>query len=165
MRQHRQIITVRSSACLHLRESWRPLFIPLEYGQDGYRQEVKRLGKQLFNDQVEYLEKRLTMDAYYRRLSTIGYAIFNFKWQEGLGNILFLVWNGAKVFLRDDSSVSMQLKEWGCAIYSIENDLNVAQLSTVLSEKERSKNRSIVEGLISAKKVEEYWNRLLASDL
>ncbi len=137
-----------------------PLFIPLEYGEKDYREEIMDMANRLFAGRVEFLVQRLEMHEYYRHLSDIGYAVFNFRWQEGLGNILFLAWNGTKIFLREESSVSRQFMKWGITVFSIEKDLSKASLSNRLSAQAAENNRRVLEDLFSEKKVKEYWSLL-----
>lgn len=137
------------------------LLIPQEFGEDAYKNAIKHKAKTLFIDNVTFLEKRLPLQKYYERLSLIGFAIFNFKTQEGLGNILFLVWNGAKIFLKKESSVYIQFKSWGFLIFSVEDDLSKESLSQCLSLTDRERNKSITEKLFSSEKIERDWQKLL----
>lgn len=137
-----------------------PLLIPMEYGQPQYRQQIRKMAISLFNEQVEFLEKRLDMASYYRKLSKVGAAIFNFRWQEALGNIMFLVWNGSKIFLREESTVSIQFRKWQIKFFSIEKDLNAVELSTHLSIADRLHNKVTVENLLSEQTIGEYWDQL-----
>ena len=136
------------------------IFIPVAHGELDYRREIKKLALHKFGDSVKFSEKGLDMQSYFKRISTVGFAIFNFTMQEGLGNILFLVWNGAKIFLKEDSSVYKQFKAWELNIFTIENDLNENNLSNFLDPIAASKNRSILEDMFCETKVKEYWKPL-----
>lgn len=137
------------------------LFLPMEYGDLGYREEIKAKAKRLFGDRVSFLEKRMTMPDYYERISTMGFAVFNFRWQESLGNILFLAWNGTKIFLRKESSVYRQCIAWGLRVFTIEEELDSDALSRLLPMEQRLENKAIIERLFSREKVKEYWERLM----
>ena len=137
------------------------LLIPQEFGEEAYKIAIKQKAKFLFNDKVTLLEKRLPLQEYNERLSSVGFAIFNFKTQEALGNILFLIWNGTKIFLQKESSVYIQFKTWGFIIFSIEDDLSKVSLSQYLSINDRKKNKSISEELFSTRKIERDWKKLL----
>lgn len=137
------------------------LFLPLEYGEEEYRKEIKNKANDLFNSNVVFLENRLTMPEYYQRLSVVGFAIFNFRWQEALGNILFLVWNGTKIFLKQDSSVYKQFISWRLIVFSIEQQLNKESITQLLTVDERQNNKRIIEELFSEQKVKNYWNALI----
>jgi hypothetical protein len=135
--------------------------IPIEYGDENYIKEIRSMAMNLLGDNVQFLEQRMSKEEYFKRLSNVGLAIFNFKTQEGLGNIFFLLWNGTKIFLREESSAYKQFKEWGLSIFSVENDLNRAGLAHLLTEKEAAENRRIIEEIFSESKVESYWKLLM----
>lgn len=137
------------------------LFIPLEYGEKGYGAAIKSLANDLFPNNTEFLEQRLSMQAYYQRLSVIGFAIFNFRWQEALGNIVFLTWNGTKIFLQQESSVYKQFAAWGITVFSIEQDLDRKSIIQLLTAEEQQKNKTIIEGLFAEQKVKQYWAALM----
>ena len=137
------------------------LFLPLEYGEEQYRNEIKNKANLLFNGRTEFLETRLEMQAYYQRLSSVGFAVFNFRWQESLGNIIFLIWNGTKIFLKKESSVYQQFTAWGLHVFTIEHDLNEENIVELLAMEKRLENRNIIENLFSREKVKKYWERLM----
>ena len=137
------------------------LFLPLEYGEEQYRNEIKNKANLLFNGRTEFLETRLEMQAYYQRLSSVGFAVFNFRWQESLGNIIFLIWNGTKIFLKKESSVYQQFTAWGLHVFTIEHDLNEENIVELLAMEKRLENRNIIENLFSREKVKKYWKRLM----
>jgi hypothetical protein len=136
------------------------LFIPLEYGDMKYAAQVKFMAKSLFSNCVEVLETRRTMHEYYTKLSTVGFAIFNFKKQEALGNLLFLLWNGAKVFLAEESTAYKQFKTWGLSLFSLA-DISAVSLSELLPEESALKNKSILTNLFAEEKLQEYWKPLM----
>jgi len=146
---------------LSKKQIFNKLFIPLEYGEKQYKNEIKLLAKNLFNDRIEVLENRLSMHEYYQKLSDIGYALFAFYKQEALGNILFLVWNGAKVFLCEESSVYRQFKIWGLTVFSISQDFTKDQFQHLLSPEESAKNKRIIEALFSEQQLKTYWEALM----
>ena len=54
------------------------------------------------------------------------------------------LWNGAKVFLSQDSLVYKYLKSIGLVVFSIQRDLNEREINTFLSKDEIMDNRRIV---------------------
>ena len=133
----------------------------MNYGDSRYAELIRiETLKRFPLTQVEFLEERLSMHNYYKRLSLVGFAAFNFRWQEALGNILFLIWNGAKVFLRADSSVYQQFRNWDVQVYTLDQ-FNEDFLNDLLSPEDRQKNRGIVEELFAESRISEYWKRLV----
>ena len=136
------------------------LFIPLAHGDKIYKRLIKNKAINLFGNQVSFLEEEMEMQFYFKRLSTIGFAIFNFVMQEGLGNILFLLWNGAKIFLRKESNVYIQFKAWGLHVFSLEDDLNEINLNNLLEEQYVTQNKTILENRFNEEKINDYWKPL-----
>lgn len=136
------------------------MLIPLQYGDDDYKNDIKKIASGHFGNRVIFLEDRLDMQSYFKRLSKVSHAIFNFTMQEGLGNIVFLVWNGAKVFLREESSVYKQFTIWGLKVFSVEHDLTEKQLTEPLPRKDAEHNRLVLENMFSETQVNKYWEPL-----
>ncbi len=136
------------------------IFIPLAHGDADYKNEVKKNGLQYFGNRVKFLEKELDQHSYFNRISVAGFAVFNFTMQEGLGNILFLLWNGAKVFLRQESTAYKQFKAWGIIVFSVDNDLTEFNLNQLLDDSGAKANRLILENMFCEDKVKEYWKPL-----
>jgi dTDP-N-acetylfucosamine:lipid II N-acetylfucosaminyltransferase len=141
------------------------LLLPLEYGDAEYRDEIIKLANSCFPGQVNYILERHSLTEYNRKLSTAGYALFNFTKQEGLGNIIFLLWNGTKVFLREESSAYRQFRNWGLKVYSVNKDLNKAELSELPGQQDAISNRKILESLFNEERVREYWLPLMETPL
>lgn len=137
-----------------------PFLFPLEYGDINYGREIKQYASTKLSGNLSFIEQRMDLPAYAQRLSKVGFAIFNFRWQEGLGNIMLLLWNGTKIFLRENSSAYIQFRKWGLVVFSIENDLDRQNLSTLLSTQDMLLNRERLEGLFSDQQVERYWRPL-----
>lgn len=136
------------------------ILMPMEYGDAGYKAEIKKLALAYFDKQINFLENRLDMQSYFKRLSCVRFGIFNFTNQEGLGNIIFLIWNGAKVFLQKESSVYKQFTIWKLKIFSVEEELTKQQLQEPLEAKYINENKLILEDMFCDKKVKEYWKPL-----
>ena len=136
------------------------IFIPLAHGDADYKYDVQKNALEYFGNRVEFLEEELNMQAYFDRISGPGFAVFNFTMQEGLGNILFLLWNGSKVFLRPESSAYQQFKAWGLIVFSVESDLTEFNLSQLLDNASANANRFILEKMFCDDKVKEYWKPL-----
>jgi dTDP-N-acetylfucosamine:lipid II N-acetylfucosaminyltransferase len=141
------------------------LLTPLEYGDADYRDEIIKLAGTSFPGKVNYIRNRLSLTEYNRTLSSAGYAVFNFTKQEGLGNIVFLLWNGTKVFLREESSAYRQFRKWELKVFSVNKDLNKSSFSELLPQDDAISNRKILESLYSEEKVREYWLPLMGSSL
>jgi len=136
------------------------IIIPLSYGKKAYIRLLKKAIEGLKINNIEFVTDFMRLEDYYNKLDEIGIFILNSKRQEALGNIVFLLWNGTKIFLSDKSSTYKTLKELGYHIYSIENDLNAFTLEP-LSEKEKYHNHKLISETLNPKKVEQGWRNIL----
>ena len=86
---------------------------------------------------MEYLKT----DEYFKMLKNVDVAVFGQRRQEASGNIIQLLRNGVKVFLRNDNSLLEYYRKQGYIIFSVENDLTRETLFTPLSLDEQVHNR------------------------
>lgn len=135
-------------------------FLPLAYGNKEYGGLIKNEALKRFKD-IEILEEKLDSISYYKKLTEVGCAIINVKVQQGLGNIMGLIWMGAKVFLNENTSTYQDFSTWGIKIFSIQKDLNKEELSQKLSVKDVENNRRIIYEKLNEKTVSEYWKQIL----
>lgn len=95
---------------------------PLAYGgTDEYRQLVISEGNRTFgNNFIPWLDMK-DRQAYAGQLADVDVALMNHKRQQGLGNILALLYLGKKVFVRSDTSSYSFLRNNGCLVYGTES--------------------------------------------
>lgn len=136
------------------------IFLPMVYGDHAYASLIKKEAYDRFQH-VEVLEKKLDSVEYYNKLTKVGFAIFNVKVQQGLGNIMALIWMGAKVFLNEETGTYRDFTSWGIKVFSIQRELNQAQLSERLTEEEIKNNKDVIFARFNEDKVDGYWQSLL----
>lgn len=136
------------------------IIVPLSYGKKAYISSLKKAVEKLNIDKMEFLMDFMSLEDYYNKLDEIGIFILNSKRQEALGNVVFLLWNGTKIFLSDKSSTYKTLKELRYHIYSVENDLNALTLKP-LTEQEKYHNHKLISETLNHKKVEQNWRDIL----
>lgn len=93
------------------------VYVPLSYGDLSYREKVIEAGGEMLGSLFHPLTEFLPMDEYYSFLSNVDIAIFACDRQQAIGNIVPLLYAGAKVFIRNDTSM------WDC--FSNEYGLSV----------------------------------------
>jgi hypothetical protein len=98
------------------------VFCPMAYGgSQEYRELVNRKGISTFGDNfIPWLEMKGKQE-YAEQLAGIDVAIMNHKRQQGLGNILALLYLGKKVFIRKEVSSYSFLMRNNCNIYAVES--------------------------------------------
>lgn len=131
------------------------VIVPLSYGNQKYRNIILSKGSELLQRNFYPLTSFLGKDEYNDLLSTCGFAIMNHYRQQALGNILPLLWIGAKVFLNKRSPVYSYLKRMGFIVFSVDdlkNDLSLVMAT--LPEQDRELNRNLVSSTFSKKNVD-----------
>lgn len=115
--------------------------VPLSYGPPSVRVTMLEVGKKMFGNQFKPLLDYMSRDKYFDILRTVDVAIFGQRRQEAAGNIIQLLKNGVKVFLRNDNNLLQYYREKGYYIYSFEDDLNGIEDLQPLTLEEKKYNR------------------------
>lgn len=93
---------------------------PLAYGgTHDYLKSVITRGKELFGEKFIPWTEMMDGQSYAQNLSGVDIALMNHRRQQGLGNILALLYLGKKVFLRSDTTSWAFLKRHQCSIFDI----------------------------------------------
>ena len=141
------------------------LILPLAYGNIKYIDQLKEFCFKNFNfSQIEFWDDFISPSDYSEKLLSINVAIFNISVQKGIGNILPLLWNGTKVYLREESPIFIDFVKLGFCIFSIQNDLTKESLAMPLSSAEISLNRSLLTKLLSENSVNSYYRDCFLND-
>jgi len=141
------------------------LVLPLAYGNTKYINHLKKFCFKNFKScQIEFWEDFISPRDYSEKLFSINVAIFNISVQKGIGNILPLLWNGTKVYLREESPIFIDFIKLGFCIFSIQNDLTEESLIKPLSSDEISLNRSLLINLLSEQAVNSYYKDCFLND-
>lgn len=138
------------------------IFCPLSYsGNPGYKSSVIKTGCEIFGDKFKPLTEIMEPEQYLRLLSGVDIAVMNHNRQQGLGNILPLLYFGKKVFLRNDTTTSEYLRNIGCSFYDIRS-IGTDQASFLKLEKEiLAKNTRIIGEQLSEKNCVNLWMPIL----
>ncbi len=126
----------------------RTILMPLSYGSRRYSDAVKeyiRLSPQL-SAQSQVLDDFMPLDEYNRRMNKCGFVIMNHVRQQALGNIIAMLYRGAKVFLREESILYSYFKSEGVVIFSVQElELNPELLDSHLNINDIEHNRLIIK--------------------
>jgi len=97
------------------------IFCPLSYGDKQYAKEVIEFGTKLFGDRFHPIVDFMPIEEYYLFLEQMDIAFFNFGRQQGLGNIITLLYLGKKVYIKTDTALSELLKRKNLNFFNIED--------------------------------------------
>lgn len=115
--------------------------VPVSYGFMHIKNDILRKGKKYLGDSFHPLEKYMPKEEYFKLLRTIDIAIFGQHRQEASGNIIQLLRNGVKVFLRNDNNLLSYYRDKGYIIFSYEDDLKDLSSLTSLTLEQKEHNR------------------------
>ena len=116
--------------------------LPISYGSIRLRAQIKDVGSKLFNEKFYPVENYMNVDEYYKLLSNVDVAVFGQHRQEAAGNIIQLLRNGVKIFLRNDNNLLNYYKSKGYLVFSYEDDLNSYEDLQPLTLEEKEHNRN-----------------------
>lgn len=116
--------------------------VPLSYGSKAIRNKVCKLGKTLFGSKFRPILNYMLRNDYFNLLKDVDIAIFGQRRQEASGNIIQMLKNGVKVFLRNDNNLLDFYRQQGYIIFSFEDDLTNMESLDSLSIEEKEHNRN-----------------------
>ncbi len=128
----------------------RKVITPLSYGSDRYASAIKKYGKEKLGNSFYPLTEFIPLKRYNKIIQSCGYVIMNHYRPQGVGTILASLYLGSKVFL-NDTPFYRYLKNLGCYVYSIEDDLEIKKENAFqrLPHSEIEDNRKILREKIS----------------
>jgi dTDP-N-acetylfucosamine:lipid II N-acetylfucosaminyltransferase len=126
----------------------RNLIVPLNYGcSASYREAVILTGCRRFGRAFRPLTEFLPLSEYLKVIRSCSFCFMNHYRQQGMGNIVFLLWMGARVYLRKENLISSYLKQNGVIVSDIEEIHSKGFVLIELTSGEKKRNREIVERL------------------
>lgn len=132
----------------------RQVVAPLSYGNAKLAETLTRMGREYFAGNFEPLMDFMPIEDYLATIKKCGYVIMNHVRQQAVGNIVIMLYLGARVFVRHENPVYEFFKKSGVILSTVQElESNPELLKNPLTEKERSSNRAIVS---------DYWSREMA---
>lgn len=119
----------------------RPIYMPLSYGDDNYRNWLKDKIK-TFNYDILILENFLTVDAYLTHLSQCNVMIMNHVRQQAAGNVGIGFLIGMTIYLNKTSPLLIDLRNRGFHIYETQ-DINDGNKLKLLTNEEKLFNKEL----------------------
>lgn len=96
------------------------VIVPLSYGDQCYKNEIVDLGQQILGDCFHPITDFLSLNDYVELIKHCGSAIMNHKRQQGVGNVVIMLYLGARVFLREDNPTYLMLKREGAVLNTVQ---------------------------------------------
>ena len=144
----------------------RQIIVPLSYGNKQYAQKLTEVGNSYFGDNFEPLMDFMLIEDYVASIKKCGYVIMNHVRQQAVGNIVIMLYLGARVFVRQENPVYAFFKDMGVSLSTVQElEVNPALLQTTLSEAERESNRKFVSDYWSRDRAYEHTKKLVEKAL
>lgn len=121
------------------------VFVPLSYGNRCYAKRITSLIKQNCGRNFYPLLKFVPLHEYNKIISSCNYVIMNHYRGQAAGNVIASMYKGCKVFMSERSTIYKYLKNLGCDIFSIEENLIEENALTPLTVNQIQNNRDRIE--------------------
>lgn len=132
---------------------------PLSYpNNDKYIDEVIKKGKSLFGGDFRAITDFMEYEEYVGFLNDVDIGVFNNDRQQGMGNILNLIYLGKKVYLSEDNTISKMFCRPKYNVFSI-NEIEDGFL-TLLNKTEIKTNRDNIIDMTSDETFRKEWERV-----
>lgn len=129
----------------------RTIVSPLSYGNSDYAKQVIFYGEKFFGHNFQPILDFLPLDEYVNNIINCGYLIMNHKRQQALGNIVIMLYLGARVFLNKGNPLFKFFLDLDIHLNStLELEENPELINTPLRKNQKVKNKAIVS---------EYWSK------
>lgn len=139
-------------------------YIPLSYGNKKYAEEVQQLAEKNYSkENLKIFKDILNFEDYFKMLCDIDIAIFDYKHQAAVGNIMLLLYLQKHVFLNPNGILYRGFKTAGIDVFST-LDLEKADFSKLTNSLIDEHNKQYVERAISYSSFVKNWS-LLFNDL
>lgn len=135
----------------------RRVIVPLNYGNDAYRDAIIAEGRSLLGDHFQPLTEWMPIDAYNAVTTTCGTVVMAHLRQQAHGNIGNAIYKGARVLLQRDSHWYTAFTNHGAKVSTLD-DLccDPRCLVDPLTPEEIAANRRLIGSLWSDERVEGY---------
>ncbi|MBW8198971.1 TDP-N-acetylfucosamine:lipid II N-acetylfucosaminyltransferase [Flagellimonas abyssi] len=145
----------------NLQQDSMSVFVPLSYGENRkYKSTVLEKGKSLFGKNFRPLLDFMEKGEYLKILRTCATGIFYHYRQQAMGNIIAMLFMGARIYMYGDSPGYKYLVRHQVAVYDFDRDY-VRYKNNPLPQKLAEKNRKVLEELFSDTKVKDQLKNLI----
>lgn len=121
------------------------IIAPLSYGDENYKNKITKIGQAELGELFQPVADFMPLDEYVALIKQCGYVVMNHKRQQAVGNIVIMMYLGARVFLREENPTYRMLKKEGAILSTVQElELNPDLLKMPLTECEIQKNIGIL---------------------
>lgn len=140
----------------------RQVVAPLSYGNPQLVENLTAIGNEYFAGNFEPLMTFMPIEDYVSIIKKCGYVIMNHVRQQAVGNIVIMLYLGARVFVRQENPVYKFFKKAGVVLSTVQElESDPELLNKPLTEEERTRNRAFVSDYWSREKAYERTHKLI----
>ncbi|MBX3257352.1 MAG: TDP-N-acetylfucosamine:lipid II N-acetylfucosaminyltransferase [Chitinophagaceae bacterium] len=137
------------------------VYVPLSYGEDEYyKKMILEEGRKDLGNAFMPLLDFLSLNDYLKIQLSCGVGIFYHYRQQAMGNIIAMLWIGARIYMASKSPAFQYLQGIGIIIFSLDKDFDQYG-NNLLSQSEVAHNREILLMHFSKEKVENDYKKLI----
>lgn len=137
------------------------VFVPLNYGRDDkYKDAVIKKGRELLKNSFLPIVHFMEFGDYSKILSSCSIGIFYHFRQQAMGNIIAMLWLGARVYLSKKNPVFAYLIRIGILVFDLERDF-IFFGNNDLTDNEKVKNRNVLRTVFSNERVEDEYKNFI----
>lgn len=139
---------------------------PLSYGNvNGYAENLIDYSKSIYGERFIPVVEMMEPKEYSNLLNDIDVAVMNHSRQQGLGNVLSLLYLGKKVYLRKDTTPFSYFESIGVRIFdTLEIEKEDPQSLFEFPDEDRKRNREIIKKEFSEENYIRLWTNVLEGD-
>ena len=139
------------------------IICPLSYGNETYKKNIINIGNNMLGERFDPLVEFMDIDDYISKIISCKVVIMNHVRQQAFGNIITMLYLGAKVFLREENPIYIFLKNKDAIIYSIHDlEKNNNLIHEKLTDSDILKNQNILRDFISEDATIEKTRKIIA---
>lgn len=97
----------------------RKIYCPLSYGNSSLKKDIIKRGKRLYGEDFIPVTDFMPIEQYVQLISSCSIVIMNHLRQQALGNIVIMMYLGAKVFIDKKNPIYSFFKKEGAFVYSL----------------------------------------------
>lgn len=137
-----------------------PIYLPLAYGKEHYKQKLLAAFEDWPKDQLTIQLDVLPKEEYVRQLLSCNKAIFGTQIQEAVGTLISCLYLGMSVYLNEKGFLYKSFAKWGFKVYKLDDiQQNITEERRIA---EMHHNRAELEKIYGRKAVLQRIRELLA---
>lgn len=136
------------------------VFLPLNYGDKLYCDEVKKLAINIFGNKTVILDSFIPLREYYMMLAKVDIAVFYSERQIGLGNIYPLMLFGKKIYFKKPSPMYDYFSKQGINCLQFDMSQNIS-FDALIAPIDTESERTFASTLLSTDYIKESWLKVL----